>query len=123
ALRLDAVHGFRRPAPEARPLTMRSADRPVTFPRLLRSPPPTTASAMSRIHRIPSLPALLILALGALPLAASAATVTVRPSKDNVIYGPGDADLANGHGGFLFAGSSGPTGGSRVLRSLIAFDL
>src|SRR4051794_14592048 len=65
--------------------------------------------------------ALFIASLGALPFAASAATATLRPSKDTTIYG--DADLSNGGGSFLFAGSSGPNGGGRALRSLIAFDL
>ena len=54
---------------------------------------------------------------------AAAASVTVRPGKDNTIYGNGDASLSNGAGKFLFAGSSGPTGGSRTLRSLVAFNL
>ena len=50
-----------------------------------------------------------------------AATATLRPSKDNTIYG--QTNLSNGAGEFLFAGSSGGNGGSRVLRSLIAFNL
>src|SRR6185436_16879695 len=58
-----------------------------------------------------------------MPLCASAATATLRPSKDTTIYGSGDANLSNGGGQFLFAGSSGPNGGARPLRSLIAFDL
>ena len=52
-----------------------------------------------------------------------AATVTLRPSKDNTIYGNGDANLSNGAGQFLFAGSNGGNGGNRVLRSLVAFNL
>src|SRR3954469_4349976 len=52
---------------------------------------------------------------------ADAASVTVRPSKDNTIYG--NADLSNGAGKFLFAGSNGANGGGRALRSLLAFDL
>src|SRR5262245_58147672 len=48
------------------------------------------------------------------------ATATLRPSKDNTIYGDGSANLSNGGGPVLFAGSSGE---KRVLRSLLAFDL
>ncbi len=54
---------------------------------------------------------------------AMAATVTVRPSKDTTIYGSGDANLSNGSGRYLFAGSSGPSGGARILRSIVAFSL
>jgi hypothetical protein len=55
-----------------------------------------------------------------LPNPAVAATATLSPSKDTTLYGDGSADLSNGAGGFLFAGSSGE---KRVLRSLLAFDL
>lgn len=66
---------------------------------------------------------LLITALVAvLPTRSSAAAVTLRPSKDNTIYGNGSVNLSNGRGEYLFAGSSGPNGGNRALRSLIAFD-
>jgi hypothetical protein len=58
-----------------------------------------------------------------LPQTVSAATATLSPSKDNTIYGNGSVNLSNGAGAYLFAGSSGPNGGGRVLRSLIAFDL
>lgn len=63
------------------------------------------------------LPALLVLAALIAPR-APAATVTLRPSKDTTIYG--DANLSNGGGQFLFAGTNGER---RRLRSLIAFDL
>ncbi|MGH7955891.1 MAG: hypothetical protein ACREH8_02635, partial [Opitutaceae bacterium] len=49
-----------------------------------------------------------------------AASVTLTPGKDNTIYGSGDANLSNGAGQFIFAGSSGA---GRVLRGLIAFNL
>ncbi len=55
-----------------------------------------------------------------LPHFSHAASVTLRPSKDNVIYGNGNANLSNGAGGFLFAGFSGD---KRILRSLVAFNL
>jgi hypothetical protein len=57
---------------------------------------------------------------GLLPQGAIAASVTLRPNKDTTLYGSGDANLSNGAGPFLFAGSSGE---KRVLRALIAFDL
>lgn len=73
-----------------------------------------------------SLPTFSVRCLAALVLAiqfASAATVTLRPNKDTTLYGPvnagGSADLANGKGEYLFAGTNGER---RVLRSLIAFD-
>ncbi len=59
--------------------------------------------------------------------ASFAATVTLRPSKDAVIYSPvggagatGDSNLASGKSEYLLAGRSGER---RALRSLIAFDL
>jgi hypothetical protein len=54
---------------------------------------------------------------------AVAATATLRPGKDNVIYGDGSANLSNGAGEFLLVGSSGTNGGGRAMRSLIAFNL
>jgi hypothetical protein len=54
---------------------------------------------------------------------ASGATATLRPGKDNVIYGDGSANLSNGAGEFLLVGSSGTNGGGRAMRSLIAFSL
>lgn len=68
------------------------------------------------------LPAALFLLTCALVLPESlpAASVTLRPSKDNTIYGPGTDNLSNGAGAFLFVGSSGQ---KRPLRSLLAFDL
>ena len=62
-----------------------------------------------------------LMAVSARPI--SAATATLQPSKDNTIYGEGNANLSNGAGIFLFAGSSGTNGGGRTLRSLIAFNL
>ncbi|MBI4622734.1 MAG: immunoglobulin domain-containing protein [Verrucomicrobia bacterium] len=55
-----------------------------------------------------------------LPGRAAAASAALRPGKDTTIYGDGSANLSNGAGAFLFAGSSGE---KRVLRSLLAFDL
>src|SRR5207248_7528587 len=69
------------------------------------------------------LPACVALATLAMLPAAFAATATLRPSKDTTIYGSGDANLSNGAGANLFAGSSGPSGGGRILRSLVAFNL
>lgn len=71
----------------------------------------------TRLH-VACLGALLSFSLASPPL--DAATVTLRPSKDTTIYGNGDANLSNGGGQFLLAGSSGER---RRLRSLIAFDL
>lgn len=74
--------------------------------------------------RRPRLVALIAGILGSFSATISeAASVTVRPSKDNTIYGSGDAQLSNGSGRYLFAGSSGTNGGGRILRSLVAFDL
>src|SRR5215204_2816591 len=67
--------------------------------------------------------ALAVTASVLLPTRAMAASVTLRPSKDNTIYGNGNANLSNGAGEYLFVGSSGNTGGARILRSLIAFNL
>jgi hypothetical protein len=53
------------------------------------------------------------------PQRVMAAAATLRPSKDNTIYGNGSANLSNGAGAFLFAGSSGE---DRTLRGLIAFN-
>ncbi len=68
-------------------------------------------------------PWFLALVFGALlPNRASAASITLRPSKDNTIFGPapaGEANLSNGAGAFLFAGGSGQ---ARILRSLVAFN-
>lgn len=66
-------------------------------------------------------PAFFVVAVFASSLPA--ASVTVRPSKDNTIYGSGNANLSNGAGKYLFIGSSGANGGGRPLRSLLAFDL
>lgn len=47
-----------------------------------------------------------------------AATVTLRPARDTTLYDHPTANLSNGAGAFLFAGSSGE---KRTLRSLVAF--
>ncbi|MDO8538833.1 MAG: DNRLRE domain-containing protein [Opitutaceae bacterium] len=60
----------------------------------------------------------LLCVLHCLPL--HAATATLRPNKDNTLYGNGTANLSNGAGSFLFAGTSGE---KRVLRSLVRFDI
>lgn len=51
---------------------------------------------------------------------ATAATVVLAPSKDNTIYGSGDANLSNGLGDSLFAGKNGK---GRIVRSLVTFSL
>ncbi|MFO1491848.1 MAG: LamG-like jellyroll fold domain-containing protein [Kiritimatiellia bacterium] len=59
-------------------------------------------------------------------LDARSETVSLTPVADAVIYSPkaGDSfEYANGAGQFLHAGVNGPTGGNRVLRSLLRFDL
>ena len=72
------------------------------------------SSSLSRA--LPLLALLLVVALAP----ARAATVTLRPNKDTTIYGDGSANLSNGAGAYLFAGSSGQ---KRALRSLVSFDL
>ena len=51
---------------------------------------------------------------------ALAATAVLAPSKDNTIYGSGDANLSSGAGANLFVGRSGQ---GRIMRSLIAFNV
>jgi len=51
---------------------------------------------------------------------AVAATAILVPSKDNTIYGSGDANLSSGAGANLFVGRSGQ---GRTMRSLIAFNV
>ncbi len=53
-------------------------------------------------------------------LRAPAASVVLTPTKDNTIYGSGDANLSNGLGDSLFAGKNGK---GRIVRSLVAFSL
>jgi hypothetical protein len=64
----------------------------------------------------------LVLSLAGMLLAPTArsASATIPASKDNTIYGNGNANLSNGEGPYLLAGSSGE---GRALRSLIAFNL
>jgi hypothetical protein len=49
--------------------------------------------------------------------------VTLQPVKDTTIYEDAEGSLSNGSGDYLFAGVNGITGGNRILRSVIAFDL
>jgi uncharacterized repeat protein (TIGR01451 family) len=57
----------------------------------------------------------------ALPL-GQVQMVSLTPLKDNTIFNPGDT-LSNGLGPNFFVGRTAATGGNRVLRSLIAFDI
>ena len=50
-------------------------------------------------------------------------TVTLTSGNDNTLYESDTGALSNGAGAQLFAGTSGQTGGSRITRALIAFDL
>ena len=59
---------------------------------------------------------LAVLAGALLPAGASAATVTVRPSKDTTLYGDGTPSLSNGAGAYLFAGSSGQKRGLLLVE-------
>src|SRR5688572_12035018 len=63
---------------------------------------------------------IVVLAAASVPRTATAASLTLTPSKDTTIYGNGNASLSNGAGQYLFAGSSGE---ERVLRGLVAFNL
>jgi len=66
----------------------------------------------------PLLPLLLALASP-----ASAASVTLTSGVDNTLYESSDGSLSNGAGLYLFAGTNGSAGGSRIMRSVVAFDL
>ena len=54
--------------------------------------------------------------------AASAATITLTPSKDNTIYAESTGN-SNGAGSGLFAGRVGAAGGGAVRRALVAFNV
>lgn len=57
----------------------------------------------------------------ALGFSTQAAVVILSPGKDNTLYE--NANLSNGAGSYLFAGRSGGSGGSLILRSLVYFDV
>ena len=65
---------------------------------------------------------LLLLAL-LLAAPAHAASIVLSSGKDNTLYESTDGSLSNGAGDYLFAGTNGAGGGSRVMRSVLAFDL
>ena len=65
----------------------------------------------------------LLLLLLALASPASAASVTLTSGVDNTLYESSDGSLSNGAGLYLFAGTNGSAGGSRIMRSVVAFDL
>ena len=62
----------------------------------------------------------------AFPGSSAAGTVTIEPVADAVIYSPKAGDgfaYANGKGEHLHAGVNGSSGGNRILRSLLRFDI
>ena len=69
---------------------------------------------------------LVFLAAGALvfigPSLASAATISINPSKDNTLYQyvPADGDLSNGAGYHFFAGENAV---GEIRRGVLAFDI
>lgn len=65
---------------------------------------------------------LLLLTL-ALTAPAHAASIVLSSGKDNTLYESTDGSLSNGAGNHLFAGTNGFSGGFRVMRSVLAFDL
>ena len=56
--------------------------------------------------------------------AALATEVTLSPSQDNTLIGPGAGANSNGSGDGIYAGQIGFFGGSEVIRrGLLQFDL
>lgn len=56
-------------------------------------------------------------------LSAPAATVSIPASQDATIYEDATGSLANGAGLFLHAGKNGVSGGNRIVRALVQFDV
>ena len=50
-------------------------------------------------------------------------TVDLSASKDNTLYQTNNGDTSNGVGVHFFSGKNGPTGGNKIRRGVIAFDL
>lgn len=68
----------------------------------------------------------LFLRLGSVPLlmpCLEAASISLAPLKDNVIYEDESGNLSNALGPNLHAGENGGGGGNLELRSLITFDI
>jgi hypothetical protein len=57
------------------------------------------------------------------PVSETQLQISLFPAKDNTLYEDASGSLSNGMGSYLFAGRTGQTGGNKIRRSVLAFDI